>query len=252
MVVWLACKRTQVMQVDITPTTAVQTLMILFGMCWRHCNHGEWLSIMPITNKHGFAFIHLEYNTALLATSRRLLLLHCFMLLQVSTTECSFFYPLCDLCNCFFIWRKCFSKLENVLCNSSSCFYAYYITVERWMAVSLCGQQESHLWSYYPATRLQSLSFNLVNTEPFPHRSGPLCCQSLQMAHGLNGWVSMWRCADDEPHRRVLSANQIHWWRWFVSTSLGGWLRNHVATERHSESIHEMKYAYTVSCICSV
>ena len=67
----------------------------------------------------------------------------------------------------------------NMVWSGSS---RYYIPVERWVAVSLCGQQESHLWSYNPATRLRSLSFNLINIEPFPLRSGPLCCQSLHMA----------------------------------------------------------------------
>ena len=43
-----------------------------------------------------------------------------------------------------------------------------FIPVEIWMAVCLCGQEESHLWTYYPASRFQSRSFSVVYVKPLP------------------------------------------------------------------------------------
>jgi len=42
---------------------------------------------------------------------------------------------------------------------------------------------------------------------------------AIQMAHGVNGYMPIWRYADDEPHRRRSSANQIYWRR-LVAASL--------------------------------
>ena len=41
-----------------------------------------------------------------------------------------------------------------------------------------------NLISAHQTSGLQSPASNMVNAKPFPHWTGPLCCQSTQMAHG--------------------------------------------------------------------
>ena len=65
---------------------------------------------------------------------------------------------------------------------------------------------------------------------------------------GYTSEVNILPMATEGCYCRVLSANQIHYW-WLVSTSLGGWLHNHVATDRCSKAFAKwIRWLGLVSC----
>jgi len=93
----------------------------------------------------------------------------------------------------------------------------HFIPVERWMAVCLCGQQESNLWPYYPASRLQSRLFSVVMVNRFSTGQGR-CAANLHKWHMASSDRCQCGGVQTMSHIVEASANQI--WRWSASASL--------------------------------
>jgi len=126
-------------------------------------------------------------------------------------------------------------KLTRPVCQQS-CNRAYCYTELVVSSLAVAVTIASTDCAYYPTTRLYHALISVVQVSTWSilnrFRTGQgRCAANLYKWHMPSTDKCQCGAVQTEPHRRVLSANQIYWWRWFVSTSLGGWLCNHVATE---------------------